>query len=138
VGLKNESGAVGAQFQIAPGAPGVFTDADGALSPQKEIQTGATASLLLTGGGEVSLSLPTGFATSPTSSPASGPKPLLPLSVTIGGVPAFVQTAAVAPGQVGVLQVNFIAAENTPEGDQPLVVTVGGMASKPVGVVVKK
>jgi uncharacterized protein (TIGR03437 family) len=138
VGLKNESGVAGAQFQIAPGAPGIFADADGALSPQKEIKAGAVSTLFLTGGGEVSLSMPTGFVTSPTSQVAAGPKPLLPLSLTIGGVPAFVQTAAVAPGQVGVLQVNFVAAAETPEGEQPVVVTVAGAASKPVMVVVTK
>jgi uncharacterized protein (TIGR03437 family) len=133
VGPTNESGVAGAQFQIAPGAPGVFADASA-----KEVQVGSSATLFLTGGGEISLGLPTGFATSPASQVSTGPKPLLPLSLTIGGVQAFVQVAAVAPGQVGVVQVNFVAAAETPEGEQPLVVTVAGAPSKPVTVVVKK
>jgi uncharacterized protein (TIGR03437 family) len=44
----------------------------------------------------------------------------------VAGVPAFVQTAATAPGQVGVLQVNFIVPDSTPTGTQSLVVTIGG------------
>jgi uncharacterized protein (TIGR03437 family) len=69
--------------------------------------------------------------------PASGPKPLLPVSMTIGGVPAFIEAAGLAAGQTGVEQINFIAPSSVPQGAQPVVVTVAGVASKPVSVVVK-
>src|SRR5205814_2156779 len=40
-----------------------------------------------------------------------------------------VQTAATAPGLVGVLQVNYIAPANAPLGEQTAVVTIGGASA---------
>jgi uncharacterized protein (TIGR03437 family) len=137
IGLTNEGGVVGAQFQMAPAAPGIFVDANGTVAPQGEVLPGSVASLYLTGAGEVSLGLATGFATSPTTPLASGPKPLLPLSVTVDGAQAFVQTAGVAPGQVGVVQVNYVAPAGLAPGKHAVVVTIGGTASGAAYVTVR-
>jgi uncharacterized protein (TIGR03437 family) len=136
LGLNNNGEIAGFAFQVAPAAPGILTDADGMVAPQATAQIGKIATLLLTGAGDL-VGLPrTAFSTSPTASLANGFKPALPVSLTVAGVPAFVQTAATAPGQVGVLQVNFIVPDSTPTGTQPLVVTIGG-ASATAKVVVE-
>jgi len=63
------------------------------------------------------------------------PKPVLPVSVTIGGVNAAVAYAGAAPSLVaGVLQINVIVPAGL-QGNQPVVVTVGNNAS-PAGVTV--
>jgi uncharacterized protein (TIGR03437 family) len=137
IGVNNNGQITGSAIQVGPAAPGIFTDANGAIVPQGSVQVGKVATLYLTGAGDLTLGIPTGLATSPTSSLANGPKPMLPLSVSVGGVPAFVQTAAAAPGKVGVLQVNFIVQASTPTGAQPVVVTIGGVESRAVGVTVQ-
>jgi uncharacterized protein (TIGR03437 family) len=61
------------------------------------------------------------------------PKPVLTVSVTIGGVNAVVDYAGAAPGLVaGVLQMNVVVPAGL-QGSQPVVVTVGTNAS-PAGV----
>src|SRR5262249_34488584 len=62
VGVTNESGVVGAHFQLAAAAPGIFVDSDGMIAPQKEVLPGSLASLYLTGAGEIGQGLPTGFS----------------------------------------------------------------------------
>jgi uncharacterized protein (TIGR03437 family) len=59
---------------------------------------------------------------------------LLPLSVTIGGVPAFLQFVGLAPTLVGTTVVNFQVPSSVPPGVQSLVVTVNGVPSKPVNI----
>jgi uncharacterized protein (TIGR03437 family) len=65
-----------------------------------------------------------------TTSPASQPRPVQPVSVTVGGVTAFVQYGVVAPGLIGTVQVNFIVPPSVPAGVQPVVVTIGGVSSR--------
>jgi uncharacterized protein (TIGR03437 family) len=48
--------------------------------------------------------------------------------VSIGGIVA-PSTVAVPPGYAGVAQINYQIPSNVPLGQQPLVVTVGGVAS---------
>ena len=58
-------------------------------------------------------------------------KPLLPVTVTIGGVDAVVQYAGSAPGLVsGVMQVNVTIPATSPTGTVPVVVTVGTAKSQ--------
>jgi uncharacterized protein (TIGR03437 family) len=58
------------------------------------------------------------------------PKPLLPVSVTIGGREAQILYSGAAPGLVsGVIQVNARIDASTPSGDQPVVMRVGTAAS---------
>jgi uncharacterized protein (TIGR03437 family) len=61
----------------------------------------------------------------------------LPLSVTVGGIPAIVQFEGLAPSTVGTAQVNFYVPASLASGPQPVVVTVGGAASPPVNVTVQ-
>jgi uncharacterized protein (TIGR03437 family) len=58
------------------------------------------------------------------------PKPVLSVSVTVGGLPATVLYAGAAPTFVaGVMQINIQLPAGLPSGPQPIVVTVGGAVS---------
>ena len=137
VGVNNNGQIAGLPFEIAPSAPGIFADANANLIPAATVLQGGYTTLYLTGAGEVSNLILTGYAPSTLASAASLPKPLLPLSVTVGGIPAFVQFAGIPGGVVGTAQVNILVPSSVPAGNQPVVVTVGGASSSPVNVVVK-
>jgi uncharacterized protein (TIGR03437 family) len=57
--------------------------------------------------------------------------------VTVAGIPAFVQFYGLAPGYVGMGEVSFTLPASLKPGMQPVVITVGGVASKPVNVMVQ-
>ena len=80
-----------------------------------------------------------------TDPPASGTPALGdPLShtrvvpaVTIGGIPATVSFSGLAPGFVGLYQVNVEVPANAPTGDAvPVVLTIGGVTANTVTVAV--
>jgi uncharacterized protein (TIGR03437 family) len=81
-----------------------------------------------------------------TNQPASGapalPSPLswttATVTVTIGGVPAYVSFAGLAPGWVGLYQVNVQVPANAPVGDTvPVALSVGGVTSNQVTMAVQ-
>jgi len=55
-------------------------------------------------------------------------RPRAPVAATIAGKPATVQFAGLAPGFVGLVQVNLLVPDGL-SGEQPLVVTVGNTPS---------
>ena len=59
------------------------------------------------------------------------PKPVLPVSVTIGGRTADVLYAGAAPSLVaGLFQINVKIPEDVPAGNQEVIVTVGSAGSQ--------
>ncbi|MGA9626528.1 MAG: hypothetical protein WBQ65_18790, partial [Bryobacteraceae bacterium] len=90
---------------------------------------GQQFALYVTGAGEVSPPIATGAVPTGTQVPV----PLLPVSVTVGGVAANLDYVGLPSWSVGTLQVNFTVPQNAPLGAQPVVVTVGS-ASSPVAV----
>jgi len=139
LGVNNNGQIAGYQIQIAPASPGIYSDAGGNLAPKATVAQGALTTLFVTGTGDVSPALRTGVSPPAisVSAPASSlPKPVLPLAVTVGGVPAFIQFAGVPPGLVGTTQVNIIVPTSVAVGSQPVVVTVGGVSSPAVNVLV--
>ncbi len=128
--------------QITPQAPGVFTYMgdravavnDGALNSAGNAATRVKpVTLYVTGQGAVAPELPTGRAATATPlifTPAS-------VRVFIGGVEADVLFAGLAPGLVGVLQINFAPGFRTPIGDQPLIVNIGGHESNVARIVIR-
>jgi uncharacterized protein (TIGR03437 family) len=69
---------------------------------------------------------------------ANLPRPLLPVSVMIGGVKAGTSYAGTVPESFeGFFQVNATIPGNVASGNVPVVLIVGGTASVPVNVVVK-
>jgi uncharacterized protein (TIGR03437 family) len=133
LGINNNGQVAGFQFQVAPSAPAIYTDGSGNLAGNPAVAAGAIGTLYLNGAGDVTPTLLTGNL-APSSPVVS---PVLPLSVTVGGVPALLQYSGLAPLALGVTQVNFYVPASAAAGPQPVVVTVGGNASPPVNVTVK-
>ncbi len=97
----------------------------GALNgSQDPVHPGEYVVLYLTGQGLVDHPVANG-AESPAD-PLS--LPLATVRAKLGGKPAVVAFAGLAPGFVGLLQLNLLVPD-TPGGEQPLEVTVGGVAA---------
>jgi trimeric autotransporter adhesin len=123
-------------FTVTPTGPGVITAilpghalavslTDGSLnSPQSPAVPGDFILVYVTGQGLLNPAVPTG-APSPAD-PLS--YPYAPVQVNIGGQPASVPFAGMAPGFVGLLQLN-IQIPYVPAGDQNLDVTIGGLTA---------
>jgi uncharacterized protein (TIGR03437 family) len=130
-------------FPVAVGAtaPGLFTaDASGkgqaAALNQDGITSNSTANpasprsvVILWGTGE-GITDPPGVDGRPATDVL--PKPIAPVSVTIGGLPAAVQYAGAAPGMMpGVLQINAqIPANVAPGASVPVAVKIGNTSSQ--------
>ena len=89
---------------------------------------GSVVVLYATGGGQTD---PPGVSGSLTAEP--WPKPHLPVSVTVGGLPAETLYAGAAPGLLaGLLQLNVRIPEGAPSGSAvPVVLTIGNAPSQP-------
>lgn len=126
-------------LNVAPTAPGLFSanqsgSGQGALlnengsynSAANPAARGSVIVLFGTGEGQTNPPGVDGLVAAPPY-----PAPALPVTVTVGGRPATILYAAAAPGLVtGLFQVNVRLAADTPTGNQPVVVTVGGVASQ--------
>jgi uncharacterized protein (TIGR03437 family) len=125
---------------VAASAPGVFTidatgtgqaavlNQDGSVnSPTNPAARGSVISIYATGEGQTSPEGVTGSVT-----PSNTKAPMLPVTVTIGGIGATVQYAGSAPGEVaGLLQVNAVVPPGVSRGVAvPVTVSVGGIASQ--------
>jgi len=131
LGVNNNGQIASYIFQMSPSAPGIFTDQTGALTPVASGLAGQPISLFMTGEGDVSSSLLTGTTPGPGTPLYRLPQPLLPVTVTVGGLPAIVSFAGITSGLVGKSQVNFTIPPAAAPGPQPVVVTVGGVPSPP-------
>ena len=126
--VVNNNGQVSSYtIQIAPTAPGIFNNA-AAITPVSSADRGSTVSVYLTGDGELTPMLDTGAPPPASTPPAQLPKPRSSVKVTVAGIPADV-TFIGNPWLVGITQLNFNLPANTPTGVQPVVVTIGGVAS---------
>jgi uncharacterized protein (TIGR03437 family) len=73
--------------------------------------------------------------------PSGEPTPLSPLihttqtpEVTIGGVPAQVTFSGLTPNALGLYQINVVVPSSVPAGNQPVIVTIGGVSSEAVAL----
>ncbi|HEV2689466.1 MAG TPA: IPT/TIG domain-containing protein, partial [Bryobacteraceae bacterium] len=128
-----------ATVNVVSTAPALFTsDGSGvgqaaAVNPGGSTNTTATPSkigdvivLFATGEGQT---MPAGIDGKPASTPL--PKPLLPVTVNIGGQPAELQYYGGAPGEVaGVMQVNVKIPPGV-SGNVPVMLRVGDASSQP-------
>jgi uncharacterized protein (TIGR03437 family) len=124
------------QFTVGAAAPGIFAAQDGSLVPIATGNRGDTLPMFITGQGAVSPSIPTGAAPSPGTPLSQLPAPILPVTVTIGGIGATPTFVGIPPGLVGVTQINFQIPQNAPLGPQPLAVAIGTVSSAPVTLTV--
>jgi uncharacterized protein (TIGR03437 family) len=137
IGINNNGQVAGFALNISPAAPGIFVDpTSGNASGAASVVAGAYATVYLTGSGEVTPALKSAYAVPTGTAAASLPKPVLPLTVTVGGVQAFVQFAGTIPGALSVTQVNFLVPASIAVGVQPVVVTIGGVSSKVANILV--
>jgi len=137
ISVNNNGQIAGFPIQVTPSSPGILSDAAGVLIPTSTVKQGGTTSLYFTGAGEVSPATYSGFAFSLTASASSLPKPALPVSITVGGQPAFIQFLGLTRQAVGLMQLNFSVPTTVPAGPQPVVVTVNGVASPPATITVQ-
>ncbi|MCX6626301.1 MAG: IPT/TIG domain-containing protein [Candidatus Solibacter sp.] len=125
-------------FEVAATGPGVFMVeqsnhvlalnlADGTLNAsQTPARPGQYVTAYLTGQGLVDNAVATGDVAA--SSPLS--RPLAVVQVKIGGRLADIQFAGLAPGFVGLLQMNVLIPD-VPAGEQAFEVGIGGTAAAP-------
>jgi uncharacterized protein (TIGR03437 family) len=129
--INNDGQVTSQTISVSLVAPGIFNQ-NGALVPNASAAAGQSISLYMTGAGAVAPAVSTGGAPSSQAQPAALPRPLQTVAVTVAGVSAPIQFAGNAPGLVGVIQVNFQIPSGVPVGLQPVIVSIGGVASAPV------
>ncbi|MCX6611341.1 MAG: hypothetical protein NTW74_10880, partial [Acidobacteria bacterium] len=124
-----QAGSASVNVPISATAPGIFTDGQLFTVPQNRCGRGETCILFITGQGAVSPTVATGAAPAPNLPVSSLPRPVAPVTMTIGDVPAGIVFAGIPYGLTGVTQINFTVAANTPVGTQRVVVKVGANES---------
>jgi uncharacterized protein (TIGR03437 family) len=102
--------------------------------PSRPTQPGETVSVFCTGLGATDPAVASGSA-APSSPPAVVKSPV---AVSIGGLPAMVSFAGLAPGYAGLHQVNAqVPAGIAPSDAVPLVITQGGARSNTAAIAVR-
>lgn len=116
--------------------PGAILHADGTpvSLPDSPAQPGETISIYATGLGTVDNRPDTGQAASTLSLSNTLVRP----DVSIGGRPAAVTFSGLAPGFVGLYQVNVIVPTDLGSGDHAVVLNIGGASSNPVTLSVRQ
>jgi len=137
--VRNGQGTQPESLPVAASAPALFTadssgagqaaarNEDGSLnSPQNGAAPGSIVVLYATGEGQTSPGGVDGRISTEVV-----PKPLAPVSVQIGGMPAEVLYAGAAPQAVaGLLQLNVRVPVSLSRGANPVVLTVGANSSR--------
>jgi uncharacterized protein (TIGR03437 family) len=133
----NNNGQVTTQtFEMAPTAPGIFTNSAGALVPTASAARGQEIAFYITGSGAVSPAIADGAAPAESTALSSLPKPEQSTIVTIGGVEATIDFIGITSGLAGVTQINVQIPNGIPTGSLPVVVKVGGAASAPATITI--
>lgn len=130
--IDNNGQIASFSFPMVVSAPGMLTFLlDPSFHMTASAQPGDVLITYITGEGDTTPFIATG-ATPVSGTPvAKLPQPLLPVTVTVGGVPATVLFVGIIPGVAGEMQLNF-QVPAAASGPQPVVVTVGNSSSPPV------
>jgi len=136
----NGVSSTAASVTMTSAAPGIFVygnnwavvlNQDYSLNgPSNPAKTGSYVMLYGTGAGAASPAVPTGSA-----APASPLSTVTNVTATIDGVPATVAFQGLAPGFVGLLQVN-LQVPALPSGTYPVQITAGGAKSNSASIAV--
>ena len=120
---------------IAPAQPGIFIAGDSAaildasfqlVTAQNPVRAGDTIQIFATGLGETAPEVGSGEPAPPLSTVSN------PVTVTIGGIESAVAFQGLAPGFVGLYQVNVVVPSGVALGDAvPLVLTQNGIVANP-------
>lgn len=142
---NNGSTSEAVQVPVVAAHPGTF-ELDGTnaaalhaagyqfITPSSPAAKGEKVLIYATGLGPVNSSPGTG---NPASGTTSSRTTLTP-SVTVGGVTAAVEFSGLAPGFVGLYQINIVIPDGAGSGSLDLIVSVSGIASTPVKLAVQK
>jgi len=138
LGVNNNGQVSSFLFTVSISSPGIFMTQDGKsnLVPFATAKRGDTLSAYITGDGDVTPTLQTGRAPSANTLVTNLPRPRLPVTLTIGGVPADISFIGIPTWAAGVTQINFTVPPNAPLGVQSVVVTVGTVPSASVNLTV--
>lgn len=140
----NGSSSTPITLPLAPSAPGIFTvtqngagrgailhaASGAAVTADNPARPGELLEVFATGLGAVTPDIPTGSQA--LSSPLSTTR--ITPTVTIAGADAPVEFAELAPGFVGLYQINVQVPSELPTGEQPLALTSNGVRSNSVTV----
>ena len=127
-------------YRIAPVQPGIFIAGENAaildasfllVTAQNPVRAGDTIQIFCTGLGAVQEQVETGAPAPPFSTVQ------LPVTVTIGGLDAAIAYQGLAPGFVGLYQVNVVVPTGVATGAVPLVLTQNGIPSNTVTLAVE-
>jgi uncharacterized protein (TIGR03437 family) len=133
----NNNGKVTTQsFDVAAAAPGIFTTSSGVLVPTATATPGLEIAFYITGAGAVSPAISDGAAPASSTPLADLPAPQQYTTVTIGGLPATIDFIGIPWALVGVTQINVQVPNEIATGVQPVVVTIGGIASVPATITI--
>ena len=127
--LGNPYVNVNYNIQVTAAAPGIFESSGMVAAPFSSAGRGQTTTLFITGEGQTYPALATGTTPDPSTPTDRLPKPVLPVTVTVGGQTASTSFVGIPYGLVGVTQINYQVPVSAPLGVQPVVVTVGTVAS---------
>ena len=120
---------------MLPSGQAVVQNSDFSLNgPGNPAKAGSMIIAYLTGSGPVSPAVSNGVA-APISPPATVTSDK---SATIGSTTATVSFAGLAPGFVGLLQMNIVVPSTLAAGDYPLTITIHGETSNPGTISVSK
>jgi len=132
--VSNNSASAAALMTVQQAAPSILTYGANravAINPDNTLNAagngakpGSVLVLYLMGSGPLDNPIATGSVAPP--SPLS--REALTTTVSVGGASALVQFAGMAPGFVGLVQMNFVVPNLQP-GDYPMQVTIGGTVS---------
>jgi uncharacterized protein (TIGR03437 family) len=122
--------AVPGVFLAGAGSQGAFLNQNGSVNAASNpAAKGSVITVYATGEGQTTPAGQDGRVT-----PTDGTllkRPLLPVTATVGGMPAIVEYAGAAPGIVsGVMQVNLRISDSVASGNQPVFITVGTVTSQ--------
>jgi uncharacterized protein (TIGR03437 family) len=137
LGINNNGKVASYAMDIATAAPGLWSGfLNTGFAVVDSAKAGDALVTYMTGDGDLSIYVPTGNVPASGTAASRLPATRLPVTLTIGGVPATVAFSGNV-SFVGVSQLNFTVPDNVPPGLQPVVVTVGGVASKPVNLTIR-
>lgn len=116
------------------GATAIARNQNGTLIyPNNPTHPGQVITLRMTGLGGISPKLQNGERAG-----TSAPQPVLPVTVTIGGISANVVSASLKTGDIGVYEVQVTVPSNSPTGNNiPVNVTVAGVKSNQAVIAIR-
>jgi len=126
--VKSGGQSASTTFTISAAGPGIFVDyRNGNLLPSESAVVGSTIGFYVTGAGLVAPAEATGNVPDAGTTPV----PSLPVIVTIGGAPVTPVYLGIPSWSVGVLQINVTVPPSLSAGVQEVLVSIGGVKSRP-------